>query len=211
MRLKVSVSFIKNKYNNEKKAIEEINYTSADYIHVDIMDGKFVENKNYDINEVSLFLRENVKPLDVHLMCYDLEKYIVEYADLMPEFITFHLEATDKVDEIIDMIHSYGIKCGISIKPNTNVKELLPYLDKIELVLIMSVEPGKGGQKFLPIAIDKINELRKINRNVIISVDGGINEETVKLVNSDMVVSGSYVCMSEDFEEKINKLKKRKI
>ena len=211
MRLKVSVSFIKNKYNNEKKAIKEINYTSADYIHVDIMDGKFVENKNYDINEVSLFLRENVKPLDVHLMCYDLEKYIVEYADLMPEFITFHLEATDKVDEIIDMIHSYGIKCGISIKPNTSVKELLPYLDKIELVLIMSVEPGKGGQKFLPIAIDKINELRKINRNVIISVDGGINEETVKLVNSDMVVSGSYVCMSEDFEEKINKLKKRKI
>ena len=210
MRLKVSVSFIKNKYNDEKKTIEAINYTSADYIHVDIMDGKFVENKNYDINEVSLFLRENVKPLDVHLMCYDLEKYIVEYADLMPEFITFHLEATDKVDEIIDMIHSYGIKCGISIKPNTSVKELLPYLDKIELVLIMSVEPGKGGQKFMPIAIDKINELRKINKNVIISVDGGINDETVKLVNSDMVVSGSYVCMSEDFEEKINKLKKKK-
>ena len=85
--MKVSVSFIKNKYNNEKKAIEEINYTSADYIHVDIMDGKFVENKNYDINEVSLFLRENVKPLDVHLMCYDLEKYIVEYADLMPKLL----------------------------------------------------------------------------------------------------------------------------
>ncbi len=205
--MKVSVSFIKNKYNDEKKTIEEINYTSADYIHVDIMDGKFVENKNYDINEVTLFLRENVKPLDVHLMCYDLEKYIVEYADLMPEFITFHLEATDKVDEIIDMIHSYGIKCGISIKPNTRVEELLPYLDKIELVLIMSVEPGMGGQKFMPIAIDKINELRKINRNVIISVDGGINDETVKLVNSDMVVSGSYVCMSDNFEEKINRLK----
>ena len=206
MRLKVSVSFIKNKYNDEKKAIEEINYTSADYIHVDIMDGKFVENKNYDINEVSLFLRENVKPLDVHLMCYDLEKYIVEYADLMPEFITFHLEATDKVDEMIDMVHSYGIKCGISIKPDTDVNELLPYLDKIELVLVMSVEPGKGGQKFMPIAIDKINELRKLNRNIIISVDGGINDETVKLVNSDMVVSGSYVCMSNNYEEKIKQL-----
>ena len=204
--MKVSVSFIKNKYNDEKKAIEEINYTSADYIHVDIMDGKFVENKNYNINEVSLFLRENVKPLDVHLMCYDLEKYIVEYADLMPEFITFHLEATDKVDEMIDMVHSYGIKCGISIKPDTDVNELLPYLDKIELVLVMSVEPGKGGQKFMPIAIDKINELRKLNRNIIISVDGGINDETVKLVNSDMVVSGSYVCMSNNYEEKIKQL-----
>ena len=206
--MKVSVSFIKNKYNDEKKTIDAINYTSADYIHVDIMDGKFVENKNYVINEVSLFLRENVKPLDVHLMCYDLEKYIVEYADLMPEFITFHLEATDKVDEMIDMIHSYGIKCGISIKPATRVEELLPYLDKIELVLVMSVEPGMGGQKFMPIAIDKINELRKINRNVIISVDGGINDETVKLANSDMVVSGSYVCMSDNFEKNIELLRK---
>ena len=126
----------------------------------------------------------------------------------MPKFITFHLEATDKVNEMIDMIHSYGIKCGISIKPNTSVKELLPYLNKIELVLVMSVEPGKGGQKFMPIAIDKINELRKLNKNIIISIDGGINDETVRLVNTDMVVSGSYVCMSDNFEEKINKLKK---
>ena len=141
-------------------------------------------------------------------MCCDLEKYIVEYADLMPEFITFHLEATDKVNEMIDMIHSYGIKCGISIKPNTSVKELLPYLDKIELVLIMSVEPGKGGQKFMPIAIDKISELRKLNKNIIISVDGGINDETVRMVNTDMVVSGSYVCMSDNFEKNIEILKK---
>lgn len=207
MRLKVSVSFIKNKYNSEFRTIYDINYTSADYIHVDIMDGKFVDNKNYDINDVVKFLDGNTKPLDVHLMCYDLEKYIVEYADLLPEFITFHLEATDKVNELIDMIHSYGIKCGISIKPDTSVSELIPYLDKIELVLVMSVEPGKGGQKFMPIAIDKINELRKLNKNVIISVDGGINDETVKLVNSDMVVSGSYVCMSDSFEKAIDRLK----
>ena len=205
--MKVSVSFIKNKYNSEFRTIYDINYTSADYIHVDIMDGKFVDNKNYDINDVVKFLDGNTKPLDVHLMCYDLEKYIVEYADLLPEFITFHLEATDKVNELIDMIHSYGIKCGISIKPDTSVSELIPYLDKIELVLIMSVEPGKGGQKFMPIAIDKINELRELNKNVIISVDGGINDETVKLVNSDMVVSGSYVCMSDSFEKAIDRLK----
>lgn len=207
MRLKVSVSFIKNKYNNESKTIYDINYTSADYIHVDIMDGKFVDNKNYDINDIIKFLDGNTKPLDVHLMCYDLEKYIVEYADLLPEFITFHLEATDKVNELIDMIHSYGIKCGISIKPETSIDKLIPYLDKIELVLVMSVEPGKGGQKFMPIAIDKINELKKLNKNIIISVDGGINDETVRLVNSDMVVSGSYVCMSDSFEGNIEKLK----
>ena len=106
------------------------------------------------------------------------------------------------------MIHSYGIKCGISIKPNTSVRDLLPYLDRIELVLIMSVEPGKGGQKFMPIAIDKINELRKLNKNIIISVDGGINAETVRMVNTDMVVSGSYVCMSNNFEKNIELLKK---
>ena len=208
MRLKVSVSFIKNKYNDEKKTIEEINYTSADYIHVDIMDGKFVENKNYDIKDISLFLRENVKPLDVHLMCCDLEKYIVEYADLMPEFITFHLEATDKVNEMIDMIHSYGIKCGISIKPVTSVDELLPYLDNIDLVLVMSVNPGLGGQTFMMESIDKINKLRKLNKgNFKISVDGGINNETIKYVDVDIAVSGSYVCMSNDFEGAIRNLR----
>ena len=213
--MKVSVSFIKNKYNDEKKTIEEINYTSADYIHVDIMDGKFVENKNYDIKDISLFLRENVKPLDVHLMCCDLEKYIVEYADLMPEFITFHLEATDKVNEMIDMIHSYGIKCGISIKPNTSVKELLPYLDKIELVLIMSVEPGKGGQKFMPIALDKIKYLKDIkdkhNFQYLIEVDGGINVNTAKLVKDvgcDVIVVGTYLMNSENFHECYEELKK---
>ena len=205
--MKVAVSFLSSNYSLEE-TISILDKSACDYIHVDIMDGKFVENKNYDIKDISLFLRENVKPLDVHLMCCDLEKYIVEYADLMPEFITFHLEATDKVNKMIDMIHSYGIKCGISIKPNTSVKELLPYLDKIELVLIMSVEPGKGGQKFMPIAIDKINELRKLNKNIIISVDGGINDETVRMVNTDMVVSGSYVCMSDNFEKNIEILKK---
>ena len=205
--MKVAVSFLSSNYSLEE-TISILDNSACDYIHVDIMDGKFVENKNYDIKDISLFLRENVKPLDVHLMCCDLEKYIVEYADLIPEFITFHLEATDKVNEMIDMIHSYGIKCGISIKPNTSVKELLPYLDRIELVLIMSVEPGKGGQKFMPIAIDKINELRKLNKNIIISVDGGINDETVKLINCDMVVSGSYICMSDNFEKNIEILKK---
>ena len=204
----ISPSLLSADFTNLEKEIKILNEEQVDFLHLDIMDGKFVENKNYDIKDISLFLRENVKPLDVHLMCCDLEKYIVEYADLMPEFITFHLEATDKVNEMIDMIHSYGIKCGISIKPYTSVKELLPYLDKIELVLIMSVEPGKGGQKFMPIAIDKTNEIRKLNKNIIISVDGGINDETIRMVNTDMVVSGSYVCMSDNFEKNIEILKK---
>ena len=205
--MKVSVSFIKNKYNDEKKTIEEINYTSADYIHVDIMDGKFVPTKNYTFKDIYKFVSGISKPLDVHLMCEKPEKYVRNFAMLNTEFITFHLEATDKVNEMIDMIHSYGIKCGISIKPNTSVKELLPYLDKIELVLIMSVEPGKGGQKFIPIAIDKINELRKLNKNIIISVDGGINQDNIYKLRSlvDMLVIGSY--LSTETKEKVEMIR----
>ena len=204
MKLKVSVSFIKSKYDLENKTIEEINNTSCDYLHLDIMDGKFVENKNYNIDEVTLFLRENIKPLDVHLMCLDVKQKVIEYADLMPHFITFHLEAVNNIDEMIDFIHSYGIKCGIAINPETSVYELIPYLDKIELVLVMSVHPGLGGQKFIDESINKIDLLNSLNKgNFIVSVDGGINNETVNLVNSDMVVAGSYICMSDNYEKAV--------
>ena len=172
------------------------------------MDGVFVDNETMHIDEITLLLRENIKPLDVHLMCSNLKKYIPLYADLMPKYITFHLEAVDNVDEIINYIHSYGIKCGISIKPETNVDELLPYLDKIDLVLVMSVNPGLGGQTFMMESTNKINKLRKLNKGTFkISVDGGINNETIKYVDVDIAVSGSYVCMSNDFEEAISNLR----
>lgn len=205
--MEVSVSFLKTRLTPQE-TISELNWTSCDYLHIDVMDGIFVDNKTMDIDEMTLLLRENIKPLDVHLMCSDLKKYIPLYADLLPKYITFHLEATDNVNELIDFIHSYGIKCGISIRPETSVEELLPYLDKIDLVLVMSVKPGLGGQKFMMESIDKINKLRKLNKgNYKISVDGGINDETIKYVDVDIAVSGSYVCMSNDFEEAIRNLR----
>ena len=163
MNMEVSVSFLKTRLTPQE-TISELNWTSCDYLHIDVMDGVFVDNETMDIDEITLLLRENIKPLDVHLMCSNLKKYIPLYADLMPKYITFHLEAVDNVDEIINCIHSYGIKCGISIKPETNVDELLPYLDKIDLVLVMSVNPGLGGQTFMMESTNKINKLRKLNK-----------------------------------------------
>lgn len=205
--MEVSVSFLKTRLTPEE-TIEELNWTSCDYLHIDVMDGIFVDNITMNIDEMTLLLRENIKPLDVHLMCSNLKEYIPKYADLMPKYITFHLEAVDNVNEVIDFIHSYGIKCGISIRPETSVEELLPYLDKIDLVLVMSVNPGLGGQRFMMESIDKINKLRKLNNgNYKISVDGGINNETIKYVDVDIAVSGSYVCMSNDFEGAIRNLR----
>ena len=207
MNMEVSVSFLKTRLTPQE-TISELNWTSCDYLHIDVMDGVFVDNETMNIDEITLLLRENIKPLDVHLMCSDLKKYIPLYADLMPKYITFHLEAVDNVDEIINYIHSYGIKCGISIKPETSVDELLPYLDKIDLVLVMSVNPGLGGQTFMMESTNKINKLRKLNKgNFKISVDGGINNETIKYVDVDIAVSGSYVCMSNDFEMAIRNLR----
>ena len=201
------MSFLKTRLTPQE-TISELNWTSCDYLHIDVMDGVFVDNETMHIDEITLLLRENIKPLDVHLMCNDLKKYIPLYADLMPKYITFHLEAVNNVDEIINFIHSYGIKCGISIKPETSVDELLPYLDNIDLVLVMSVNPGLGGQTFMMESIDKINKLRKLNKgNFKISVDGGINNETIKYVDVDIAVSGSYVCMSNNFEGAIRNLR----
>ena len=203
----MSVSFIKSRLN-EQETIVKIAESKADYIHVDMMDGKFVPTKNYTFKDVYKFVSGISKPLDIHLMCEKPEKYVRNFAMLNTEFITFHLEAVSDVDKMIDIIHSYGIKCGISIKPETDVDELIPYLDKIELVLIMTVEPGKGGQKFMSDMVSKVDKIRDLNKKIIISADGGINDETVKeLKNCDMVVSGSYVCMNDNYDESINKLK----
>jgi ribulose-phosphate 3-epimerase len=206
--MKVAVSFIKSKYN-EIKTIEKINETDADFLHIDFMDGKFTEEKNYSFNEIYKFLKNNKKPLDVHLMTINPLKYIKDYAYLNTECIIFHLEAVTNVQEVIDTIHSFGIKCGISINPGTPVSKLEPYLNDIEEVLIMSVVPGKGGQKFMPEVLDKITYLKNKKGNYIISIDGGINNETIDLVQDcDMVVSGSFVCMSDDYQNQINILRK---
>ena len=204
--MKVAVSFIKSLYD-EKKTIELIDSTSADYIHVDIMDGEFVSTKNYDFDDIKLMMDGVSKLLDVHLMVRHPLDYIKDYASLNTKQIIFHAEADDDIYETINEIHSYGIKAGLAINPDTPVKQIEKYLDLVDTVLVMSVYPGKGGQKFIPESSDKIKELNNYS-DFLIEVDGGVNKDTINLtVGADMVVSGSYICESQDYEKAIEGLR----
>ena len=210
--MKIAVSFLKSKYDL-KNTIEKIDNTNADFIHVDVMDGEFVPNISCVYNEVKDILINTNKPLDVHLMVESPTNYIIDYKNLYPYCITIHYEISKNINDLIDLIHSYGIKAGISIKPNTSVDDINDYLGIIDNVLIMSVEPGLGGQKFMDSVVSKIDILKRLrednNYNYTISIDGGINDETIEKIQLvDYAISGSYICMSEDYQERINKLKK---
>lgn len=208
--MKISVSYLKSIYD-KPETIKKITQTDADFIHVDLMDGKFVPTNNFTIPEVLSLLQETTKKLDIHLMTYDLETYIDQLAVLKPEYITFHIEATKNPIKIIELIKYHQIKAGIAIKPNTKIENLEPYLKQIDLVLVMSVEPGAGGQSFQMSTIDKIMQLEQYQKenSFLINVDGGINEETIQTIKNeiDIVVSGSFICMKEDFQTQINLLR----
>lgn len=209
--MQISVSYLSSYYSNEK-TIMKLENTSADYIHVDLMDGGFVTNKNFTIPVVIKLLKNHEKPLDIHLMTFDPIIYINDLAELKPEYITFHLEATKDIVKTIELIKRNNIKVGISIKPATNILELMPYLALVDLVLLMSVEPGAGGQNFIYHIADKLKDLIKVrsenNLNFKIAMDGGLNEDTIKLVSGlDIAVVGSYICKSNNYEERIKAIR----
>ncbi len=210
--MKIAVSYLASYYSKEK-TISLINRTDADFIHVDLMDGGFVPRKNFLIEDVGRLFKNNEKSLDIHLMVFDPIIYINDLARIKPEYITFHIEATKEIVKTIEVIKAKGIKVGIAIKPATSILELMPYLSFIDMVLVMSVEPGEGGQTFIPSTLSKIEELKKIRENnnlsFLIEVDGGINKATIKDLNVDIVVSGSFVCKSKNYQEKINELKSK--
>lgn len=210
--MKVSVSILSSSIKPQD-IVKKLDNTKADYIHVDIMDGKFVENKTWTISEVKKIVSYSKLPLDVHLMVENPSKYIEDYALLNTSYITFHYEAVKDIDKMINEIKNYGLKVGIAINPETDEKVLYPYLTKVDQVLVMSVHPGKSGQSFIDNTPNKIDNLKQeiINQNAktIISVDGGINDETGKLCvdkGVDMLVSASYI--HKDIVNNINTLKK---
>lgn len=205
--MKISASFLSIK-DNLKENIKLLSKSNIDYLHLDIMDGIFVPNKTWNIREIKELVKDININLDVHLMVKDIYSYIDEYKVLNPEYITIHYEVMD--EKAINYIRNNNIKVGISIKPDTDVKvldKLLPYID---LVLIMSVEPGFGGQKFLNSSIEKVNYLKNIrkekNYNFLIEIDGGINDETIKLIDSDIYVVGSFIT-NGDYQKQVNILK----
>lgn len=195
----VSASILSNEFKAQD-LVKALDKTNVDYIHLDIMDGKFVENKTWTYSEIKKIVSYTTKPLDVHLMVNNPLTYIEDYAMLNTVYLTIHFEAVKNLEKIVSEIKFYGLKVGVSICPKTSVKVLFPYLKDIDEVLIMSVEPGKSGQSFIENTIDKIKELKSEiisqNAKTIISVDGGINDETgllCKEAGCDMLVSASFI------------------
>ena len=196
----------------EAKEIENIENV---WLHFDVMDGKFVPNTSFSLDDLLTMKKETSLYLDVHLMIEEPEIHFINYVNNGADLITIHYEATNDLGSLIKAIKETGVKVGVSIKPKTNVEVLKPYLKDLDLILVMSVEPGFGGQSFIPSALDKIEFLRKEidnnNYNCLIEVDGGINKETGELCKKagvDVLVAGSYLFGKEDILERIEDLKR---
>lgn len=182
------------------KQIREADQAGAQYIHIDVMDGIFVPSISFGMPVISTIRKVTDKTFDVHLMIMEPERYIEEFIKCGADIITFHVEATRQVEKAIELIHSFGKKAGISIKPDTPVEEIEKYLPMVEMILVMTVEPGFGGQSLIPKTLDKVAAVRAMIRNkdlhTDVEVDGGIHmgniAEVVK-VGANVIVSGSSV------------------
>lgn len=216
---KISTSILGVKEENSIKTFYDLEVAKTDYYHIDVMDGNFVEQNT----EKKMYTYSNeIKqmsnlPLDVHLMVENIKENIDRYLPFEPEIITFHLEACKDKEEIkkhIKYLQENGVKCGISIKPQTPIEEIYEFLPYMYLCLVMTVEPGKGGQKLIPETVEKISKLKQYiednNLDTFIEVDGGINIKTVdkvKEAGADILVAGSAIISAYDYKEAISKLK----
>ena len=218
--VEISTSILNMEKGKESETILGLEKAKTDYFHIDVMDGKFVEKDtyNYMLECSSYIKRISNLPIDVHLMIEDIKKGIHDFSSVEPNIITFHLEACkdeEEVFEIINLIKSLNCKVGLSIKPNTDVAKVYKFLPYIHMCLIMTVEPGKGGQVLLSDMIDKIHKLKEyIEKNKIdidIEADGGINLKTcdaVKNAGANILVSGTAIIMANDYKTIIDELKK---
>lgn len=215
--IKVAPSILAANFNNlydEVKSVE-----SADYLHIDVMDGHFVPNISLGTCVYKGLKNKVDLVFDVHLMISDPKKYALDFIKAGADILTFHYEALnskEEINELIDFIHANNTKVGISIKPNTRVEVLDEFLNKLDLVLVMSVEPGFGGQSFIPSALDKIKYLKDLkNENndlkYEIEVDGGINKETSKLcveAGVEVLVAGTYIYNNQNRKQLIEEMQK---
>lgn len=205
--MELSVSILNA--NNKKQMIEILNNTDISYIHLDVMDGNFVLQKSLNTKEILELSKISEKKIDVHLMVSNPLDYIEKIKELKNiEYITIHMEIDRNIKYILSKIKSYGYKAGLSIKPNTDINKLLPYLEDLDLILLMTVEPGLGGQPFLENSISRLKKVKELaGNNIKIEVDGGINDKTIKYVQeADISVIGSYITKSYNPIDKIKKL-----
>ena len=217
MKNYVAPSLLSADKENLESEIKKVEALGAEYIHWDIMDGIFVTNKSFEDSVVAKYSKCHKMVNDVHIMVADPKHVAPIFIKAGADIVTFHYEATENYKgalKVIDLIHEKGCKVGISIKPKTSVRVLKRLINKVDLVLVMSVEPGKGGQAFIPSALKKIAKLRKWvdkkNPNCLIEVDGGINGETGKLCREagvDILVAGSYLYGHDDIKERFETLR----
>ena len=218
--MEISTSILNAKENNIIQTIYNLEIAHTDYFHIDVMDGRFVENDTSEkMRKYCEYLNQITNiPLDVHLMVKNIKEYIDSYSIFNPNIITFHYEActNDKeVEEYIKYIKDKDIKVGLAIKPDTKVEKIEKFLKDINLILIMSVQPGKGGQKFIDNTIEKIENVRdkikKLGLETEIEVDGGINLDNIKKIKDSkatIIVAGTSIINSKDYKYTINEMKK---
>ena len=217
--VEISTSILSVKKGEESKTFFALEKAKTDYFHIDVMDGKFVEKDTYQkmLEYASYIKRISNLPLDIHLMVEDINTAIDDFASVEPNIITFHYEAcknNEEVMEVIKKIKNNNCKVGISVKPETDIKEIYEFLPYIHMCLVMTVEPGKGGQTLLTDMVNKIAELKeyiqKNNLEVDIEADGGINlttAEAVKKAGANILVSGTAILMAKDYKVIIDDLR----
>lgn len=207
----ISPSILTADFARLEQECKSLEKCGADWIHCDVMDGNFVPNLTFGMPVIRSIRKCVVLPLDVHLMIDRPERYIEQFAEAGANLITIHAEASDKVADCLKLIRSCGKKAGISVKPNTPVETLEQYRGLFDMVLIMSVEPGFGGQSFIESSVDKIRRTKELFPDVLIEVDGGINKHTAKKVieaGVDVIVAGSSIMNASDRRSAITELRK---